>query len=69
LFLKTGSSLEKRIVGPFRCGQSAEELRQTVDYAAEHRPNDAPFDVANFGATHNADETSVVGDFAEADAT
>lgn len=56
-------------MGPFRCGQSAEELRQTVDYAAEHRPNDAPFDVANFGATHNADETSVVGDFAEADAT
>jgi alkanesulfonate monooxygenase SsuD/methylene tetrahydromethanopterin reductase-like flavin-dependent oxidoreductase (luciferase family) len=56
-----------------RAGQgesiSPDELRQTLDYVAEHRTNDDPYDAANFGVTRDADDTSAVGAFAEAGAT
>ena len=56
-----------------RAGQgksiSPEDLRQTIDYVAELRTNDDPYDVANFGVTRDADDTNTVGAFAEVGAT
>ena len=56
-----------------RAGQgesiSSEDLRQTIDYVAELRTNDDPYDVANFGVTRDADDTKTVGAFAEVGST
>ena len=56
-----------------RAGQgesiSPEDLRQTIDYVAELRTNDDPYDIANFGVTRDADDTKTVGAFAEVGAT
>lgn len=44
-----------------RAGQgvsiSPVDLRHTIDYVAELRTNDDPYDVANFGVTRDADDT------------
>ena len=48
---------------------SPEEMRQMVDYVDEHRSTDGPYDVAQFGASRDADDTAAVGSFAEAGAT
>ena len=56
-----------------RAGQgevmSPDELRQTVEYVSEHRRQEGPYDVANFGVTRDADDRSSVEAFAEAGAT
>ena len=56
-----------------RAGQgeniSPEELCQTINYVAERRTSHDPYDVANFGVTRDADDTSAVGAFAEVGAT
>jgi alkanesulfonate monooxygenase SsuD/methylene tetrahydromethanopterin reductase-like flavin-dependent oxidoreductase (luciferase family) len=46
-----------------------QEIREMADYVNGHRTNAGPFDVAQFGVTRNADDTTRVGSFAEAGAT
>ncbi len=48
---------------------SSEDLRQTINYVSELRTNDDPYDVANFGVTRDANDTKIVGAFAEVGAT
>ena len=40
-----------------------------LDYVSDQRTSDGPYDVAQFGVTRDADDTTVVGSFAEAGAT
>ena len=48
---------------------SPEDLRQTIDYVADHRTKACPYNVMTFGVTHAADDTGSVGDFAEVGAS